>query len=120
MQIYKVTTEGDCEGRTTKLLGYVKANSPAHAIKFLESIGKHAHYQYWIDVENSLVIEATPESGLNHLIAEIESPCYEGGSFKGVVKSNLQVLQEKKQKVKDALLRSGLSYEDVVKFGKDD
>ena len=25
-QIYKVTTEGDCEGRTTKILGYARGN----------------------------------------------------------------------------------------------
>lgn len=25
-KIYKVTTEGDCEGRTTKVLGYAKGN----------------------------------------------------------------------------------------------
>ncbi|AKJ73541.1 hypothetical protein SP40_100 [Salmonella phage 40] len=95
MQIYKVSTEGDCEGRTIKVLGYVKANSPEHAIKYLDSIGKHAYYQYWIDVEDSLVIEASPESELNHLIAEIKNPIYEGGSFRGIVKKNLHVCKRK-------------------------
>lgn len=61
MTLYHVTTEGDCEGRTTKDLGYVEADSPEHAIKYLHSIGKYAYYEYYIhQVEENPIQVATP------------------------------------------------------------
>lgn len=62
MTLYHVTTEGDCEGRTTKDLGYVEADSPEHAIKYLHSIGKYAYYEYYIhEIEENPIQVATPK-----------------------------------------------------------
>lgn len=55
-KIYKVTTEGDCEGRTTKLLGYAVGNI----------IDIKEYYQnlktYDLRVEEITVQNITPES----------------------------------------------------------
>lgn len=72
MTLYHVTTEGDTEGRTTKDLGYVEADSPEHAIKYLHSIGKYAGYKYDIqEVEVNPVQVATPMVELKHLKAKV-------------------------------------------------
>lgn len=123
MPIYKVTTEGDCEGRTTKHLGYVEAESPEHAIKYLKSIGKDEYYEYSITQVNNPVLIAKPANELEHLFAEIRQQSY--GGWVGKVKTNTQLLKEKeqaiqsaKETIRNAIQRSGLSYEDVVNFCK--
>lgn len=116
MPVYKVTTEGDCEGRSSKLIGYVEANSPEHAIKHLESIGKYAYYEYSIDVVEYPVIKAKPEAELEYLIAEVKRGYF--GGWRGTVKTNEQVVKQKQEAVLQAMQRAGLSYEDVVNFGK--
>lgn len=116
MPIYHVTTEGDCEGRTTKSLGYIEADNPEQAIKHLESIGKHAYYEYWIDVVENPVVKAKPVSQLQHLIAEVNQNSY--GGWRGKVKTNDQFIKEKEQAVCEAMKKAGISYEDVINFGK--
>nr|DAY73732.1 MAG TPA: hypothetical protein [Caudoviricetes sp.] len=123
MPIYKVTTEGDCEGRTIKHLGYVEAESPKHAIKYLKSIGKDEYYEYSITQVNNPVVVAKPSNELEHLFAEISQQSY--GGWVGKVKTNTQLLKEKEQAVQSAketirnvMQRAGLSYKDVVNFGK--
>lgn len=115
MPIYKVTTEADCEGRSTKTLGYVEANSPEHAIKYFESIGKHAYYEYWVDEVENLIVKATPEDQLHHLVADMK-PAY-GGSWRGIVKTDAEAVKEKERQVAEVLRHAGLSVEDVIKFG---
>lgn len=55
-KIYKVTTEGDCEGRTTRHLGYAKGN--------IDDI--RVYYQdkktYELRIEEVDVINITPQS----------------------------------------------------------
>ncbi|QHR71923.1 hypothetical protein JR325_gp067 [Escherichia phage tuntematon] len=86
MTLYHVTTEGDCEGRTTKDLGYVEADSPEHAIKYLHSIGKYAGYEYTIyEVEIiNLIQVATPMAELKHLKAKVRPGVV--SDYKGEVK----------------------------------
>ncbi len=85
MTLYHVTTEGDCEGRSTRDLGYVEAESPEHAIKYLHSIGKYASYEYSIDeVEVNLIQVATPMVELKHLKAKVKPGVLSG--YKGTVK----------------------------------
>ena len=85
MTLYHVTTEGDCEGRTTKDLGYVEADSPEHAIKYLHSIGKYAVYEYTIyEVEVNPIQVATPMAELKHLKAKVRPGIV--SDYKGEVK----------------------------------
>lgn len=85
MTLYHVTTEGDCEGRTTKDLGYVEADSPEHAIKYLHSIGKYARYEYTInEVEVNPIQVATPMAELKHLKAKVRPGIV--SDYKGEVK----------------------------------
>ncbi len=55
-QIYKVTTEGDCEGRTTSTLGYAKGD-PTDIKVFYD----HKKV-YEILVEPITVVKVTPKS----------------------------------------------------------
>ena len=85
MTLYHVTTEGDTEGRTTKDLGYVEADSPEHAIKYLHSIGKYAGYKYDIqEVEVNPIQVATPMTELKHLKAKVRPGIV--SDYKGEVK----------------------------------
>lgn len=85
MTLYHVTTEDDCEGRTTKDLGYVEADSPEHAIKYLHSIGKYAGYEYTIyEVEVNPIQVATPMAELKHLKAKVRPGIV--SDYKGEVK----------------------------------
>lgn len=85
MTLYHVTTEGDCEGRSTRDLGYVEAESPEHAIKYLHSIGKYAYYEYSIhEVEVNPIQVATPMVELKHLKAKIKPGILSG--YRGTVK----------------------------------
>lgn len=85
MTLYHVTTEGDTEGHATKDLGYVEADSPEHAIKYLHSIGKYATYEYTIyKVEVSPIQVATPMVELKHLKAKVRPGIV--SDYKGEVK----------------------------------
>lgn len=124
MPIYKVTTEGDCEGRSTRHLAYVEADSPEHAIKHLKSIGRNEYYEYSITQVNNPIIKAKPASELEHLFADVREQSY--GGWVGKVKENSQLLKERelaiksaKETIKSAMQRAGLSYEDLVTFGKE-
>ncbi len=55
-QIYKITTEGDCEGRSTRILGY--ATGYPEDIKVFYDDQK----EYNIYVENIKVINVNPEA----------------------------------------------------------
>ena len=65
-QIYKVTTEGDIEGRTTRILGYCTGDKIDIA-KFFDSLK-----YYSLQIEPLQVQEITPDSANHkaHLIAE--------------------------------------------------
>lgn len=58
-KIYKVTTEGDCEGRTTKVLGYAKGN-----ISDIRSYYEDKK-TYSLSVIEIYVLDITPESADN-------------------------------------------------------
>lgn len=118
MPIYHVTTEGDCEGRSTRDLGYVEANSPEHAVKYLKSIGDHEYYDYYVELVLSSVRKAAPEETLNLWVAELSLRPYSKDSYKGKVIENTKVRKRCQQTVREAMRRAGLSYEDVVNFGK--
>lgn len=118
MPIYKVTTEDDCEGRSTKHLAYVEADSPEHAVKYLKSIGVHEYYEYYVDVVLNSVHKAVPEETLNMWVAELSLRPYSKDSYKGKVVENTEVRKRCQQTVREAMKRAGLSYEDVVNFGK--
>lgn len=118
MPIYHVTTEGDCEGRSTRDLGYVEANSPEHAVKYLKSIGVHEYYDYHVEVALNVVRKAAPEETLDMWVAELSQRPYNKDSYKGKVIESTEVRKRKEQAVREAMQRAGLSYEDVVNFGK--
>lgn len=116
MPIYKVETEGDCEGKTTKLLGYVEATSAEHAAMHMKHIGKDSYYQYWVTCEYDLVVKAAPLKDLDYLVP-VRSQSY-SSEWCGTVKTNETVMQERRQIVEAALKNSGLTVEDVIKYGK--
>jgi hypothetical protein len=55
-KIYKVTTEGDCEGRTTTTLGFCKGN-PSDIQTYFED-----RKTYHISLSEIEVLEITPDS----------------------------------------------------------
>lgn len=119
MRIYHVTTEGDCEGRSTRDLGYVEANSPEHAVKYLKSIGLDEYYDYYVEeVIVDLVRKAPPEETLVMWIADLSKYGYRKNVLKGKVVENTELRKQCQKTVREAMERAGLSYEDVVNFGK--
>lgn len=118
MPVYKITTEGDCEGRTIRDLGFVQANSPEHAIKYLESKGIHAYYAYEIKEVNDVIQIACAEEELSHLSATVAPSNWNNVVLKGQVFTNDKILQNKKKMLREAMKKAGISYEDVINFGK--
>ena len=58
MTTYKVTTEGDCEGRTTKILGYATGN-PADIKEYYDD-----QKQYEIRLEAITIVSITDKSAI--------------------------------------------------------
>lgn len=119
MPIYKVTTEGDCEGRSVNSFGYVKANSMEHALRHLFNKGSYAMYQYTICAVDDFVDEAIGEDHLTHLDVELSRCSWSKSEFKGTVTPNEEVLQRKREKVAQILKDNGLTVSDVIQFGGD-
>ena len=57
--IYKATTEGDCEGRSTKTLGIFKANSKLQVIEYLVANNIKPYYDYMVEEIDVLDISDT-------------------------------------------------------------
>lgn len=119
MPIYKVTTEGDCEGRSVRVLGYVNANSPEHAMKYMKYIGEHAYYDYCVQEQKDVIKDACPEHLLTHL--EVTSVrTYGRSDFPiryGSVKEKEDLEKTKREKIeqiKSELSAMGLSVKDLV------
>lgn len=47
--LYKATTEGDCEGRSTRTLGIFQANSKLQVIEYLVANNIKPYYKYQVD-----------------------------------------------------------------------
>lgn len=117
--IYKVTTEGDVEGRSVKLLGYVEANSPEHAVKYLKSIGINEYYQYSVECVKNPVIKATQtEEQLSDYVA-VEYKGYGDVSFWKVSKT-AESIQRKKDKIEKTIKEAGLTKEEILEYLKDE
>jgi hypothetical protein len=48
--LYKATTEGDCEGRTTRLLGFFHANSKLQVVEHLVVNDIKPYYKYKVEL----------------------------------------------------------------------
>ena len=57
--LYKATTEGDCEGRTTRTLGIFKANSKLQVIEYLVANNIKPCYDYKVEEIDVLDISDT-------------------------------------------------------------
>lgn len=120
MPIYKITTEGDCEGRSVKQLGYYEANSAEHAVKYLKSIGKNEYYYYNVEEINNLVtkIDVT-ESSLSHFKAE-RSRNWSNGTTRWTVVTNKELMEQRKHEVQSKLAATGLSKAEILAFLKEE
>ena len=120
MPIYKVTTEGDCEGRTIRDLGYVKANSMEHALRHLYYIGLPSTYRYTISTVDTEVREAIAEEHLTHLSVDLSRTEWDSRIFHGTVTVKPEVRQQKRAKMLKILNDNGLTVEDVINLSAED
>lgn len=119
MPIYHVTTEGDCEGRTTRDLGYVKANSMEHALRHLYNAGLPSTYKYTITTVDTEAQEAVSEEHLTHLSVNLSRTEWDSRVFQGTVAVKPGVImQRKRDKMLKILKDNGLTVEDVINFSK--
>ena len=119
MPIYKVTTEGDCEGRSVNNFGYVKANSMEHALRHLYNNGTYATNNYTIVCVEDFMSRAIGEDHLTHLDVILMRCPWDKSQFEGTVTPNEEVLQRKREKVAQILKDNGLTVSDVLQFGGD-
>ena len=95
--LYKATTEGDCEGRTTRTLGIFKANSKLQVIEYLVTNNIKPCYDYKVEEIDVLDISDTK---ITH-VADIIEDSY--GRIKVVLNAERQAELEKQQLIKSAL-----------------
>ena len=95
--LYKATTEGDCEGRSTKTLGLFKANSKLQVIEYLVTNGIKPYYDYKIE---EIKVEDISELKVNYVADIIEE---QFGRIKVVLNSELQAKLEQELLIKTAL-----------------
>ena len=95
--LYKATTEGDCEGRSTKTLGLFKANSKLQVIEYLVTNDIQPYYDY--KIEEIEVIDIA-ELKVNY-VADIIEEKY--GTVKVVLNAGKQAELEKQLLIKSAL-----------------
>lgn len=112
---YVIKTEADCEGRSMKTLGTVMANSPEHAVKYMYHIGKKPYYDYTVEIAEPVLV-ACPEEELKHLVSVDRSNSV---NMHFLVETNKEVYRQKRDHILEVLKSEGLTYEDVVNFGKE-
>ena len=95
--IYKATTEGDCEGRTTRTLGIFKANSKLQVIEYLVANNIKPYYGYMVEEIDVLDISDTKVI----YVADIREERY--STIKVILNSEHQSELEKQQLIKSAL-----------------
>ena len=95
--IYKATTEGDCEGRSTKTLGIFKANSKIQVIEYLVTNNIKPYYGYKVEELDVLDISDTEVA----YVADIIEERY--GTIKVVLNSERQAELERQLLIKTAL-----------------
>ena len=95
--IYKATTEGDCEGRTTRTLGIFKANSKLQVIEHLVANNIKPYYGYMVEEIDVLDISDTKVI----YVADIREERY--STIKVILNSEHQSELEKQQLIKSAL-----------------
>ena len=95
--IYKATTQGDCEGRSTTTLGIFKANSKLQVIEYLVANNIKPYYNYSVEEIDVLDISDTKVT----YVADIVEEKY--GTIKVVLNVERQAELEKQQLIKSAL-----------------
>ena len=95
--LYKATTEGDCEGRTTRTLGIFKANSKLQVIEHLVTNNIKPYYGYMVEEIDVLDISDTKVIYVADIIEERYS------TIKVILNSEHQSELEKQQLIKSAL-----------------
>lgn len=95
--LYKATTEGDCEGRSTRTLGIFKANSKLQVIEYLVVNNIKPYYNYKVEEIDVLDISDTKVT----YVADIIEESY--GTIKVVLNAERQAELEKQQLIKSAL-----------------
>lgn len=94
---YKATTEGDCEGRSTKTLGIFKANSKLQVIEHLVTNNIKPCYSYKVEELDILDISDTKVTYVADIIEE------KYGTIKVVLNSERQAELERQLLIKTAL-----------------
>jgi hypothetical protein len=115
MSLYKVTTEADCEGSRTKLLGYVEARSPEHAVKYLKHKGIDEYYKYRVIGVTNLIHTACSESELTHLVVTKEGG-YSDGTRCFTVDYDRVLLERKREEIQQKLDTTGLTKAQLIAF----
>ena len=95
--LYKATTEGDCEGRSTKTLGLFKANSKLQVIEYLVTNGIKPTYDYKIEEVDVLDIS---DLKVNYVADIVEE---QFGRIKVVLNAEREAQLEKDLLIKSAL-----------------
>lgn len=95
--LYKATTEGDCEGRSTRTLGVFKANSKLQVIEYLVINNIKPCYTYMVEEINVLDITDTKVTHVSDIIEDSY------GRIDVVLNSERQAELEKQQLIKSAL-----------------
>ncbi len=118
-KVWKVTTEGDCEGRTMKDLGMFRGN----VIEIAKHLSGHAFYAlHFSEVKTSETdIRANPKdsvsltiNNMNHmaLIATLKSEGYEVGKSNFYNAISVALSEEERSKIKKEIALSKLTDED--------
>lgn len=112
-KLYLVTTEGDCEGRSTNRLGYVHAFSPAAAALYFWNKGNRHMYQY-------SVTDVGKDSGLTlaageDVYLEGYEICEQRGYSTGETRFEFKARRDQREVIAEKIKKSGLT-EDEIKF----
>ena len=95
--LYKATTEGDCEGRTTRTLGIFKANSKLQVIEYLVTNNIKPCYNYKVEEIDVLDISDTKVTYVADIIEE------DYGRIKFILATERKAELEKQQLIISAL-----------------
>lgn len=106
-KLYLVTTEGDCEGRSTNRLGYVHAFSPAAAALYFWNKGKRHLYQY-------SVTDVGKDSGItlatgNDVHLEGYEICEQRGYSSGETRFEFKAVRDPRAVIAEKVAKAGLT-----------
>ena len=112
-KLYLVTTEGDCEGRSTNRLGYVHAFSPAAAALYFWNKGKRHMYQYSVtDVGKDSGLTLAQYGDVNLEGYEI---CEQRGYSSGETRYEFKAVRDPRVIIEEKIKKAGLT-EDEIKL----